>query len=63
MLGLLLAVGSAWTWWPMFLAGLIVFVAGTEIRVHAEERLLADRFQETFYAYRSRVPAYIPFIR
>jgi protein-S-isoprenylcysteine O-methyltransferase Ste14 len=63
MLGLLLAVGSAWTWWPMFLAGLIAFVAGTEIRVRAEERLLAERFQETFSAYRSRVPAYIPFIR
>jgi len=63
MLGMLLATGSAWTWYPMFGAALIVFLAGTEIRVRAEDRLLADRFQESFIAYRSRVRAYIPFIR
>ena len=63
MLGMLLATGAAWTWWPMFVAALIVFLAGTEIRVRAEDRLLAERFQESFIAYRSRVPAYIPFLR
>jgi len=63
MLGMLLATGSAWTWWPMLVAALIVFLAGTEIRVRAEDRLLAERFQESFMAYRSRVRAYIPFIR
>jgi protein-S-isoprenylcysteine O-methyltransferase Ste14 len=63
MLGMVLATGLAWTWWPMFIAGMIVFMTGTEIRVRAEERLLAARFQESFTAYRSRVPAYIPFIR
>ena len=63
MLGMLLATGLAWTWWPMFVAALIVFVAGTEVRVRAEDRLLAGRFQESFTAYRSRVRAYIPFIR
>jgi protein-S-isoprenylcysteine O-methyltransferase Ste14 len=31
--------------------------------VRAEDRLLAERFQESFIAYRSRVPAYIPFVR
>jgi protein-S-isoprenylcysteine O-methyltransferase Ste14 len=60
---MVLATGLAWTWWPMFIAGMIVFMTGTEIRVRAEERLLAARFQESFTAYRSRVPAYIPFIR
>jgi protein-S-isoprenylcysteine O-methyltransferase Ste14 len=63
MLGMVFATGLAWTWWPMFIAGLIVFLAGTEIRVRAEDRLLAERFQDSFTAYRSRVPAYIPFIR
>jgi protein-S-isoprenylcysteine O-methyltransferase Ste14 len=63
MLGMLLATGAARTWWPMFVAALIVFLAGTEIRVRAEDRLLAERFQESFIAYRSRVPAYIPCIR
>ncbi|HTS77545.1 MAG TPA: isoprenylcysteine carboxylmethyltransferase family protein [Bryobacteraceae bacterium] len=63
MLGFLLAVAAAWTWWPMILAGLTMFLAGTEIRVRAEDRLLASRFGERFREYQSRVPAYIPFIR
>ena len=36
-------------------------VSGTEIRVRIEDALLASRFQESFEAYRRRVPAYIPF--
>jgi protein-S-isoprenylcysteine O-methyltransferase Ste14 len=63
MLGMLLAVGFVWTWWPMFIAAVIVFVAGTEIRVRAEDRLLEERFQDAFVAYRSRVRAYIPGLR
>ncbi len=63
MLSMLLAVGAARTWWPMFIGALILFLTGTEIRVRAEDRLLSERFQETFTAYRSRVCAYIPFIR
>jgi protein-S-isoprenylcysteine O-methyltransferase Ste14 len=63
MLGRLVTTGLAWTWWPMFTAGLIVFLAGTEIRVRAEDGLLAERFGEQFEDYRARVPAYIPFVR
>lgn len=63
MLGMFLASGAAWTWWPMFVPGLILFLAGNEIRVRAEDRLLAERFQQSFIAYRSHVRAYIPFIR
>jgi protein-S-isoprenylcysteine O-methyltransferase Ste14 len=63
MLGMLLATGAAWTWWPMFMAALVAFVTGTEIRIRAEDRLLAARFQNSFMAYRSRACAYIPFIR
>jgi protein-S-isoprenylcysteine O-methyltransferase Ste14 len=63
MLGMLLATGFAWTWWPMQIAGLVFFLIGTEIRVRAEDRLLSERFRECFAAYRARVPAYIPFIR
>ncbi len=63
MLGMLLATGAALTWWPIFAAALVVFLAGTEIRVRAEERLLAERFQDSFFSYRSRVHAYVPFIR
>ena len=63
MLGMLLATGFAWTWWPMQIAGLVFCVVGTEIRVRAEDRLLSERFPESFAAYRSRVPGYIPLIR
>jgi protein-S-isoprenylcysteine O-methyltransferase Ste14 len=62
MLGMLLATGAAWTWWPMFVASVIIFLAGTEIRTRAEDSLLEERFQDSFVAYRSRVPAYIPFV-
>ena len=62
MLGMLLATGAAWTWEPMFVAAIMVFLVGTEIRVRAEDRLLAERFQDSFIAYRSRVRAYIPFV-
>jgi protein-S-isoprenylcysteine O-methyltransferase Ste14 len=63
MLGMLLTTGAAWSWWPMFAVSLVVFLVGTEIRVRAEDRLLAERFQDAFTEYRSRVNAYVPFIR
>jgi protein-S-isoprenylcysteine O-methyltransferase Ste14 len=63
LFGMLMATGAAWTWWPMWVAAAIFFIAGTEIRVRAEDRLLGERFQNEFSEYRSRVRAYIPFIR
>lgn len=63
MLGMLLATGLAYTWWPLLIAGAILFLIGIEIRVHAEDRLLEGRFGDEFTAYRSRVKAYIPFVR
>jgi protein-S-isoprenylcysteine O-methyltransferase Ste14 len=63
MLGMLLATGLAKTWWPLLVAGVIFFVIGTEIRVRAEERLLAERFGEEFARYKSTTPAYLPFLR
>jgi len=63
MFGMLMATGAAYTWWPMWIAGTMFFVIGTEIRVRAEDRLLADRFRQKFESYREQVHAYIPFIR
>jgi protein-S-isoprenylcysteine O-methyltransferase Ste14 len=63
MLGMLLATGAAWTWWPMFLGAIAAFLAGTEIRVRTEDRLLAERFGKNFSNYRSRVRAYLPLVR
>jgi protein-S-isoprenylcysteine O-methyltransferase Ste14 len=63
MLGILLAAGFCLTWWPMFLLGLVFFVLGTEIRIRAEEGLLAGRFGDTYATYRARTFAYIPYLR
>jgi len=63
MLGMLLATGLVLTWWPMFAAAVAAYILGTEMRVRAEDGLLAERFPEGFAAYRSSVRAYIPFMR
>jgi len=51
------------TRWPWIAVSLAVYIAGTEIRVRTEDRLLGGRFGESFADYRRRVPAYIPFVR
>ena len=63
MFGMLMATGAAYTWWPMWVAGAVAFIVGTEIRVRAEDRLLEQHFGLEFRDYRSRVSAYIPFFR
>jgi protein-S-isoprenylcysteine O-methyltransferase Ste14 len=63
MLGMVLATLAAWTWWPMAVGSLAFFLAGTEIRVRAEERLLAERFGANFAEYRKNTHAFIPFLR
>jgi protein-S-isoprenylcysteine O-methyltransferase Ste14 len=63
LLAMLAATLLRLTSWPWALVSLALFVAGTEIRVHAEERFLAARFPDGFAGYRARVPAYIPLVR
>lgn len=63
LFGLLLEAGFAKTWWPLLMAGVVFYVIGTEIRIHAEEGLLTARFGETYARYKSGTKAYIPLIR
>ncbi len=63
MLGMLLATLMAWTWWPLAIGALLAFLAGTEIRIHAEEALLGSHFGAVYAGYRERTKAYIPFVR
>jgi protein-S-isoprenylcysteine O-methyltransferase Ste14 len=63
MLCMLLAAGSLVTPLPLLLAAVMVMIIGTEIRVRSEERLLGERFGERFRQYRSRVSAYVPWLR
>jgi len=63
MLCLGLGFGFMVTPWPLFPLSMVVLIAGTEIRVRIEDKLLASRFGESFRQYQQSVPAYIPFTR
>lgn len=63
LLAILLSTLLLLTRTPWIPVSLALFIAGTEIRVHAEDRLLASRFGAEFEAYRKSVHAYIPFLR
>jgi protein-S-isoprenylcysteine O-methyltransferase Ste14 len=60
---ILLGTGFLFTPLPLFLASVVVFTAGTEIRVTVEDALLLSRFGDQFREYQRAVSAYIPFIR
>jgi protein-S-isoprenylcysteine O-methyltransferase Ste14 len=62
MLLVLCAVAVVIAGWKLFVAALLLFAVGTEIRVRIEERLLASHFGEEFQAYKRTVPAYLPFL-
>ena len=63
MLCLLWGIGSlaapAW----LFILATLLFVAGTEIRVRIEDRLLARRFGDSFVRYKHATRAYLPLLR
>ena len=61
--GMLLTTVFAWSWWPLGIAAVVFYIIGTEIRIRAEDALLAAHFGEQFSAWRAKTPAYIPFIR
>jgi protein-S-isoprenylcysteine O-methyltransferase Ste14 len=63
MLCLLLGIGLVVTPLALLLLATAVLVAGTEIRVRIEDKLLISRFGDLFENYRRKVPAYVPFIR
>ena len=63
LLAILLATLFLLTAWQWALLSLGLFLAGTEIRVYAEDYLLASRFGDDFTSYQHRVRAYIPFVR
>ncbi len=61
LLGMLLATGILITRWWALAAAVAVFIAGTEIRVRAEDGILARKFPSAFPPYKEKVPAYLPF--
>jgi len=63
MLLVFAAVAALFARGPVLLAVLPLFLAGTELRVRAEDRLLAERFGADFETYRGATSAYLPFVR
>jgi len=60
MAGKLLATGLTYSHWLGLLLGVVIFTAGTVVRVRSEERLLRAEFGAEFDAYARRVPAVVP---
>ncbi|MGB9196159.1 MAG: isoprenylcysteine carboxylmethyltransferase family protein [Terriglobales bacterium] len=60
MFGMLIATGLVVSPILPLLAGCVIFLLGTYIRVHLEERLLKQTFGQKFEDYKKRVPALIP---
>jgi len=62
MFGILIATGLAASRWPMLIAAILFFLCGTWVRIHREENLLRQSFGPEFEVYRSRVPAFLPWL-
>jgi protein-S-isoprenylcysteine O-methyltransferase Ste14 len=60
MFGMLLASGLAAGRWIPLLVAIVLFAAGTYIRIRSEERLLRQAFGSEFEQYARNVPALIP---
>jgi protein-S-isoprenylcysteine O-methyltransferase Ste14 len=60
MFGMLLATGLVMTQWIPLMIAIVLFIAGTYIRIRSEERLLREAFGSEFEAYARNVPALIP---
>jgi protein-S-isoprenylcysteine O-methyltransferase Ste14 len=59
----LCGVGFIVATWKLLALSIVAFVAGTEIRVAVEEKLLHGRFSEAFEKYRRSTFRYVPLIR
>ena len=60
MFGLMMAAALAYTTWWAGLTAVTSFLAGNEIRIHSEEKLLRETFGAEFDEYAGRVPAFFP---
>jgi len=59
-LGLLVGSALCVSRWQDLIAAVVVFLIGTALRVHSEERLLTTEFGDEYRAYAGAVPALIP---
>jgi protein-S-isoprenylcysteine O-methyltransferase Ste14 len=62
MFGMLTATGLAISTWEALLLAMVVYLAGTRLRIAVEEKLLLENFGGAYAAYRGNVPALIPYL-
>jgi protein-S-isoprenylcysteine O-methyltransferase Ste14 len=60
MFGLLLDAGLTWSRWQAVIIASVLFLIGTQIRIHTEERILRGAFGAKFEEYAREVPAFFP---
>ncbi len=60
LFGMALANGLVLSRWPAIAIFVVLYFAGTAIRIRSEERLLRGEFGAEFEDYAARVPALIP---
>ncbi|MEZ5353646.1 MAG: isoprenylcysteine carboxylmethyltransferase family protein [Bryobacteraceae bacterium] len=63
LFGMLAATLLARAPWPAALVSIVIYLAGTEIRVRAEDGILARTFGQAFESYRRSTAAYLPWLR
>lgn len=63
MFGMLIAAGFLTGTMPGWPIAIVLFIAGTEIRVRVEDGLLRDRFGQRFIEWQKKKAAYLPFVR
>lgn len=63
VIALTLATGILLSPWQWVAVGTALCIAGSEIRIRVEDRLLESRFGDDFRGYQKKVPAYLPFVR
>jgi protein-S-isoprenylcysteine O-methyltransferase Ste14 len=60
MFGLLLQAGIVVSVWQAIVPAVVIFLVGTWIRIHEEEKILREQFGMQFDDYARRVPPFIP---
>jgi len=60
MLGVLVATGLAASYWPVLVIAVVIFIAGTVVRIRSEDKLLGETFGAAFDDYARHVAAIVP---
>src|SRR5262245_51723823 len=61
--GFMIAIGLLLAPLPVLIAACVIYILGTNVRIRAEDALMAATFGAAFEEYRRRVPALIPRFR